>query len=252
MPISPPPYPFPTFRNEYFLAHCPVAGKREPEQEAEAQQWIERVVGERFPPVIDHKELRYNRVRNRVWTENDSRWLLRVLAKRQRVSVVRQKTVNDVILRRAYQDYSPRVDLRPRATGVSYEDALRDGVLLCKLMNKLQPGLITKINTSGGDYKMMDNLNQFQKACVKYGVPDVDLFQAVDLIERKNIAQTYRHPEWRGPWLGPKPSEENKRNFTEEQLRAGEGYIGLQAGTNKGATQAGQNFGATRKILLGK
>ena len=29
----------------------------------------------------------------------------------------------------------------------------------------------------------------FQKACVKYGVPDVDLFQAVDLIERKNIAQ---------------------------------------------------------------
>lgn len=64
--------------------------------------------------------------------------------------------------------------------------------------------------------------------------------------------QTYRHPEWRGPWLGPKPAEENKRNFTEEQLRAGEGLIGLQAGTNKGATQAGQNFGATRKILLGK
>ncbi|PBC33640.1 Muscle-specific protein [Apis cerana cerana] len=174
-----------------------VAGKREPNQEAEAQQWIEQVIGEKFP------------------------------------------------------------------AGVTYEDALRDGVLLCKLMNKLQPDLITKINTSGGDYKMMDNLNQFQKACIKYGVPDVDLFQAVDLMERKNIAQvtntifaigrtTYKHPEWRGPWLGPRPAEENKRHFTEEQLRAGEGYIGLQAGTNKGATQAGQNFGATRKILLGK
>ncbi|KAI4491620.1 hypothetical protein M0804_003012 [Polistes exclamans] len=174
-----------------------VAGKREASQEAEAQQWIETIVGERFPP------------------------------------------------------------------GINYEDALRDGVLLCKLMNKLQPGIITKINTSGGDYKMMDNLNQFQKACTKYGVPDVDLFQAVDLMERKNIAQvtntifaigrtTYKHPEWRGPWLGPKPAEENKRSFTEEQLRAGETLIGLQAGTNKGATQAGQNFGATRKILLGK
>lgn len=44
--------------------------------------------------------------------------------------------------------------------GVSYEDALRDGVIFCKLMNKLQPGIISKINTSGGDYKMMDNLNQ--------------------------------------------------------------------------------------------
>ncbi|XP_046477386.1 muscle-specific protein 20 isoform X1 [Neodiprion pinetum] len=174
-----------------------VAGKREADQEAEAQQWIERVVGERFP------------------------------------------------------------------AGISYEDALRDGVLLCRLMNKLQPGLITKINASGGDYKFMDNLNQFQKACVKYGVPDVDLFQAVDLMERKNIAQvtntifaigrtTYKHPEWRGPWLGPKPSEENKRVFSEQQLRAGESVIGLQAGSNRGATQAGQSFGATRKILLGK
>lgn len=64
--------------------------------------------------------------------------------------------------------------------------------------------------------------------------------------------QTYKHPEWKGPWLGPKPSEECKRDFTEEQLRAGEGMIGLQAGSNKGATQAGQSIGATRKILLGK
>lgn len=110
---------------------------------------------------------------------------------------------------------------------------------------------------------MMDNLSQFQKACVAYGVPDVDLFQTVDLWDRKNIAQVtmtifaigrtaYKHPEWRGPWLGPRPSEENRRDWSEEQLRAGETMIGLQAGSNKGATQAGQNIGATRKILLGK
>lgn len=29
---------------------------------------------------------------------------------------------------------------------------------------------------------------RFQKACVKYGVPDVDLFQTTDLFDRKNIA----------------------------------------------------------------
>lgn len=46
------------------------------------------------------------------------------------------------------------------STGVSYEDALRDGIIFCKLMNRLQPGIISKINVSGGDYKMMDNLNQ--------------------------------------------------------------------------------------------
>lgn len=70
-----------------------VAGKREPEQELQARQWIEAVTGERFPPV-------------------------------------------------------------------AYEEALRDGIILCKLMNRLAPGIITKINTSGGDYKMMDNINQ--------------------------------------------------------------------------------------------
>lgn len=42
-----------------------------------------------------------------------------------------------------------------------YEDALRDGIILCKLMNRLQPGLIPRINTSGGDYKSMDNINQY-------------------------------------------------------------------------------------------
>ncbi|XP_049834984.1 muscle-specific protein 20-like [Schistocerca gregaria] len=174
-----------------------VAGRRDPEQEREAQQWIEAVTGERFPP------------------------------------------------------------------GVPYEDALRDGILLCKLMNRLQPGIIQKVNVSGGDYKMMDNLSQFHKACVKYGVPDVDLFQTVDLWDKKNIVAVtttiyaigrtaYKHPEWPGPWLGPRPAEENRREWTEEQLRAGEAVIGLQAGSNRGATQAGQNFGATRKILLGK
>ncbi|KAL4132213.1 hypothetical protein QTP88_009414 [Uroleucon formosanum] len=174
-----------------------VAGKRDLDQEVEAQQWIEAVTGEKFAP------------------------------------------------------------------GLPFELALRDGVLLCKLMNKLAPGIIPKINTSGGDYKMMDNISQFQKACIQYGVPDVDLFQSVDLFEQKNIYRVtmtifaigrtaHKHPEWRGPSLGPKPSEENKRDFTEMQLRAGEGVIGLQAGQNKGATQAGQNFGNTRKILLGK
>lgn len=72
--------------------HSQVAGKREPEQEREAQHWMETVIGERFPPI-------------------------------------------------------------------PFEDALRDGIILCKLMNRLSPGLIPKINTSGGDYKMMDNIN---------------------------------------------------------------------------------------------
>jgi len=43
-------------------------------------------------------------------------------------------------------------------------------------------------------------------------------------------------------------SEEHKREFTEEQLRAGEGHIGLQMGYNKGATQSGINIGKMRSV----
>ncbi|XP_054261629.1 muscle-specific protein 20-like [Macrosteles quadrilineatus] len=144
-----------------------------------------------------------------------------------------------------------------------YEDIIRDGQVLCRLMNKLSPNSVPKIHSAGSQFKMMENINNFLKAIQAYGVSDVDLFQTVDLFEKKDIGQvtttlfslgraTYTHPEWPGPWLGPKPSEEHKRSFTTQQLRSGESVIGLQAGFNRGATQAGQNFGAGRKILLGK
>ena len=49
--------------------------------------------------------------------------------------------------------------------------------------------------------------------------------------------------------IGPKEADKNVREFSEEQLKAGEHIIGLQMGTNKGASQAGQNFGKTRAII---
>jgi len=141
----------------------------------------------------------------------------------------------------------------------AYEDVLKDGVVLCNLMLKLMPGSIAKINTQGGQFKLMENINRFQEAAKKYGVSEIDVFQTVDLWERRNIPQVtncimslgracYSHPEFQGPCLGPKPSEKNEREFTEEQLRAGESIINLQMGTNKGANQSGQSFGNSRHM----
>ncbi|KAK7071471.1 Calponin repeat, partial [Halocaridina rubra] len=103
----------------------------------------------------------------------------------------------------------------------------------------------------------------FSDAIKKYGVPIVDLFQTADLYEKKDIATvcntihalgrtTYQHPEWPGPWLGPRPAEEHKREFSDEVLAASKAVIGLQAGSNKGASQAGDNTGAARRVILGK
>lgn len=73
--------------------------------------------------------------------------------------------------------------------GVAYEDHLKDGQVLCKLINTLTPNAVPKVNSSGGQFKMMENINNFQKAIKDYGVPDLDVFQTVDLWEKKDIAQ---------------------------------------------------------------
>lgn len=142
----------------------------------------------------------------------------------------------------------------------AYEDVLRDGIILCRMMNKIAPDSVKKIQTSGGNFKLMENIQRFQTALKKYGVPEEEIFQTADLYERRNIPQvtlclfalsrlTQKHPEYNGPRLGPKMADENKRDFTEEQLRAHEGHIGLQAGFNKGASQAGVgSFGNTRHM----
>uniref|UniRef100_V5HTN3 Calponin n=1 Tax=Ixodes ricinus TaxID=34613 RepID=V5HTN3_IXORI len=141
-----------------------------------------------------------------------------------------------------------------------FGDTLRDGTILCHFMNKLMPGCIPKINTSGGQFKMMENITNFQNAAKQWGgARDRRLPDGGPSGRREtspNVAQClmaigracYNHPEYTGPCLGPKPSEEQKREWTQEQLRASEGIINLQYGSNKGATQSGQNFGNTRHM----
>lgn len=53
-----------------------------------------------------------------------------------------------------------------------------------------------------------------------------------------------------GPLIGVKVAEANRRNFSPDQLAASNRIIGLQYGSNKGASQAGMNsYGSTRQII---
>lgn len=148
-----------------------------------------------------------------------------------------------------------------RLTGVSGPDnvheKLKDGVVLCKLINALQPGSIKNINSSKMAFKQMENIGSFLDAIQKFGVSKTDSFQTVDLYEATNMPQVIltihalgRKAGTKGKrGIGPKESQQNVRHFTEEQLRSGKDVIGLQMGTNKFANQSGQNFGKTRAIL---
>lgn len=147
--------------------------------------------------------------------------------------------------------------------GVQGEEAvhkvLKDGVILCKLINELNPRSIGKVNTMKQPFLMMENISTFLDACVSYGVRRGDLFQTVDLFERQNmvavisgiyaLGRRAQNNGYRGAILGPKESLENRREFTIDQQHEGFNVIGLQMGSNQGANQSGMNFGKSRFIM---
>ena len=133
----------------------------------------------------------------------------------------------------------------------------KDGIILCDLMNALEPGSVRSINKSKMAFKQMENIGKFLEAVENYGVTRHDLFQTVDLFEKNNMSAVINTIEALGRkagnkglnGIGPKEANKNKREFTEDQLRAGDGIIGLQMGTNKLATATGMNFGKIRHII---
>lgn len=128
-------------------------------------------------------------------------------------------------------------------------DAFKSGVRLCNLINVIQPGSVRKINESKMAFKMMENIGNFLSACEAYGLSKADLFQTVDLYEGENIPQFINAIHALGrkvgkknpslPSLGPKEADKNKREFSDQQLQEGKAIIGLQMGSNRGASQAG-------------
>uniref|UniRef100_A0A8C6QC10 Calponin n=1 Tax=Nannospalax galili TaxID=1026970 RepID=A0A8C6QC10_NANGA len=125
--------------------------------------------------------------------------------------------------------------------GPDFQKGLKDGVILCTLMNKLQPGSVPKINRSQQNWHQLENLSNFIKAMVSYGMNPVDLFEANDLFENGNLTQVQvsllalagkakTKGLQSGVDIGVKYSEKQQRNFDDATLKAGQCVIGLQVG----------------------
>ncbi|KAI9250480.1 calponin homology domain-containing protein [Phascolomyces articulosus] len=139
-----------------------------------------------------------------------------------------------------------------------FHESLKDGVILCKMIGKLVPGE-GKYKDSKIPFMQMENISKFLAGAEKLGVPKHDLFQTVDLYEKKNMTQVvdsifalsrYAHKAGTcSSYLGPKLAEKHVVEFSEETLNAGKAYFNTaQYGYSKGASQAGIIFGARREI----
>ena len=141
-----------------------------------------------------------------------------------------------------------------------FHAALQDGVYLCKAINKLTAGSV-KISTSKMAFKKMENIGNFLEKASEFGVRKIDLFQTVDLYEKANMNQVVLGIHALGrvaqkkapasfPKLGAKESIKQTRHFDAEEQKIASGkVIGLQMGTNRGASQAGMTpYGLHRQV----
>ncbi|KAL1782596.1 transgelin-2 [Sigmodon hispidus] len=107
-------------------------------------------------------------------------------------------------------------------------------MVLCKLISSLYPeeqAPVKKIQASTMAFRQMEQISQFLKTTEGYDVNTTDIFQTVDLREGKNMAKS-------------------KENFSDNQFQEGKNVIGLQMGTNRGASQAGMTgYGMPCQIL---
>ncbi|KAK6292963.1 calponin-3a [Coregonus clupeaformis] len=146
------------------------------------------------------------------------------------------------------------------AIGDNFQKGLKDGVILGELINKLQPGSIKKINHSQLNWHKLENLGNFIKAILAYGMKPNDIFEANDLFENGNMTQVQSTllslasiAKTKGMHtscdIGVKYADKQTRHFDDDKIKAGQCVIGLQMGTNKCASQAGMTAYGTRRHL---
>uniref|UniRef100_H3A260 Calponin n=1 Tax=Latimeria chalumnae TaxID=7897 RepID=H3A260_LATCH len=151
-------------------------------------------------------------------------------------------------------------DVTGKRLGDNFMEGLKDGVVLCELINKLQPGSVRKINNSTQNWHQLENIGNFIKAIMAYGLKPTDIFESNDLFENCNHTQVQTTlialasmAKTKGFHtkidFGVKYAEKQERRFQPEKLIEGRNIIGLQMGTNKCASQQGMTAYGTRRHL---
>merc|ERR1712087_30203 len=137
---------------------------------------------------------------------------------------------------------------------------LKDGQVLCKLINKIKPKSARKVSKSKAAFTCRENICKYLAGCKKLGMKEIDCFVATDLYDGHNkvavidqitsLGSLSRDVKaFGGPYLGPKKSKENKRKFSEETLKAGRAFVPLK---NAGSIAVEKESGTDHIVMYGK
>ncbi|XP_076847943.1 calponin 1, basic, smooth muscle, a [Brachyhypopomus gauderio] len=147
-----------------------------------------------------------------------------------------------------------------RVISNNFMEGLKDGVILCELINKLKPGSVPKINRSSLNWHKLENISSFIRAISEYGLKPHDIFEANDLFEDMNHTQVQSTlitlagvAKTKGFYtkydVGVKYATKHQRRFPSEKLNEGKSIICQQMGSNKYASQKGMTSYGTRRHL---
>lgn len=132
--------------------------------------------------------------------------------------------------------------------GTDLCETLKDGTILCELANVVTPGGV-RFKKSRMPFIQMENIAAFLRFCSEsLRIPAHDLFQTIDLYERKNCFQVIqslhtfsRYAVSQGGldarFLGPRMATSTSRVFSEAQMREAKNHVNTyQYGKFSGST----------------
>ena len=177
----------------------------------------------------------------------------KALSERKQLKLHQQ---NEIFVKNWFDQVFQQQDVIPQT--IAFQQALKDGVLLCDLMNCIISGSCKPTRSSSMPFHHMENISQFLKAAGDLGCKKTDLFQTVELYENRDMVQVInslyavaRHARARGleiPALGPEVAKPRPVEFNENVLVLGKTVLSPQMGYNGGANQSGMSYGSRRQI----
>jgi len=126
----------------------------------------------------------------------------------------KQDAKYDVGLETEVRQWIEKVTGKKKPDADTFAEWLKNGQVLCALVNAIKPGTVQKVNTQNFPFKQMENITYFMNAAREFGVPENAMFGTPDLYEEKNIGSVVNcinvlggviqvtTPSFTGPKLG--------------------------------------------------
>uniref|UniRef100_A0A7S4W504 Calponin-homology (CH) domain-containing protein n=1 Tax=Alexandrium monilatum TaxID=311494 RepID=A0A7S4W504_9DINO len=126
----------------------------------------------------------------------------------------KQEAKYDVALEKQVTEWIEAISGEKKGDEETIQEWLKNGRILCVLVNAIRPGTIKKVHSSKLAFKQMENITFFTSVAREVGVPESAMFGTADLFEGKNMgsvmtcifmfagAVQVHWPEFPGPHLG--------------------------------------------------